>query len=150
MLATETTEYHSRRPTETTEDARRARRSAAHPRAIYGICEVRITRALCLRSTACVIRARTIHCAGPNGPAAARLATETTESSATALRWSPCTHVGSVPLLYSVISVTPPLSVSFVYDRINENFGSAPRLSATGKPSSFRTMFVPCTSATIL
>jgi hypothetical protein len=34
--------------------------------------------------------------------------------------------------------------------RSSENFGSAPRLSATGSPSSFRTMLVPCTSATIL
>ena len=36
------------------------------------------------------------------------------------------------------------------YVRISENLGSAPRLEATGSPSSFRTMLVPCTSATIL
>ena len=34
--------------------------------------------------------------------------------------------------------------------RINEYFGSAPRLSVTGSPSSFFTMLVPCTSDTIL
>ena len=34
--------------------------------------------------------------------------------------------------------------------RISENLASAPRLSATGRPSSLRTMLVPCTSATIL
>ena len=34
--------------------------------------------------------------------------------------------------------------------RMSENFGSAPRLSATGRPRSFRTIFVPCTTATIL
>jgi len=34
--------------------------------------------------------------------------------------------------------------------RISENRGSAPRLGATGNPSSWRTVLVPCTSATIL
>jgi hypothetical protein len=34
--------------------------------------------------------------------------------------------------------------------RISEKFASAPRLWATGRPSSFRTRLVPCTSATIL
>ena len=32
----------------------------------------------------------------------------------------------------------------------NENFGSAPSDSVSGRPSSFFTRFVPCTSATIL
>ncbi len=45
---------------------------------------------------------------------------------------------------------TLSLPVLYAFCRINENFGSAPRLSATGSPSSFRTMLVPWTSDTIL
>ena len=45
----------------------------------------------------------------------------------------------------------PTMAARIIYAlRISENFGSAPRLSATGSPSSLRTMLVPWTSATIL
>jgi len=40
--------------------------------------------------------------------------------------------------------------VALSYDRISEYFGSAARHSASGTPSSFRTMFVPRTSDTVL